>query len=200
VFPGRLDDLLAGRLTPAPGGRSARETQHLVDDVARVLPSNPPVVVLLSSGPAQYAEAVARGARILPPGGAAVVRGPDVALLPAWGSVEGETSPPSLGWGLGWAAVILATLSAVGFGWTRAVVPSTRPPEVVASLAPVVGAGALVLFGVAAAKLGIRFDGRGGIGVVVVAAAVGWVFALVVRLRGPGDAGEAPPPPSPPRP
>ena len=56
-------------------------------------------------------------------------------------------------------------------------------PEVVASVAPAVGAGAIVIAGVAAARAGIHLHGGGGVVTYLVAAGAGWAGAAFGRRR-----------------
>lgn len=78
----------------------------------------------------------------------------------------------------------------IGLGWTIALLgPRLRRFEVLA-LAPAVGLAALVVFGVAADRAGIRLAGFPGAMVPVIAAVIGWVAVMLTR-RGRGAAAEA---------
>jgi hypothetical protein len=184
IVPGTLEDVLAGRITPPPNPRAEREIRSLLDDARAALALNPPILVLRSTGPAQFADATTMpGARVLADG-VALVRGPP----PSTGAVGPPGSPPAdleppptMWWGLGWAVVVLAVLAAVGLGWTRALVDPSAPRETVVSLVPVIGAAALVVVGLVAARFGIRLRGVSGVLVVAVTAALGWVVAVVRR-------------------
>jgi hypothetical protein len=178
VFPGTLEDLLAGRRTPPPNTSADRITLPYWEDVRALLPGDPPILVLQATGPGQFADAVAHGAAIIAPG-VAKVRGPDVPFVePAAAGPSPAASPAA---GVGWGLVILLTLWAVGAGWTRLMLGASAPPAVFFSLAPAVGAAALILGGLVAAMLGVRLAGVAGAATVALVAVLGWVGGLRAR-------------------
>jgi hypothetical protein len=180
ILPGTLEDLLAGRITPPPTSRAEREIRPLLEDARAAMRSNPPILVLSSTGPSQFADAAAMpGTRALADG-VVLVRGPPPAFggVVAPGSTDGEPAP-SLWWGLGWAMVILAVVAIAGLGWTRALLDPSAPVETRVSLVPVIGAAALVMGGTVAARLGVRLEGAGGVLVVATTAGLGWLAAAV---------------------
>jgi hypothetical protein len=179
IFPGTLEDLLAGRRTPPPFPNAELATRSYWEADQRILPLEPPILVLRTSGPSQFDDALARGAALIAPG-VAKFRGPEVALGPATAS-PGPSPAASVGSGLGWGLVVLLLLWVVGSGWTRVVVGVRVPPEVFLSMAPAVGAAALILGGLVAAKAGVRPAGLGGVLTVVGVAGVGWAGALLTR-------------------
>jgi hypothetical protein len=182
VAPGTLEDLLAGRRTPAPNSSADRISRPYWDDVRGVLARDPPILVLRATGAAQYEDAVARGAVVLAPG-VAKVRGPDLPLGAALGPA-GPSPAASLGSGLGWGLVIWFLLWAVGAGWTRVALGSRAAPEVYVSLAPAVGAAGLILGGLVAAEAGVRLAGWGGALTVALVALAGWILGpLAGRVR-----------------
>jgi hypothetical protein len=181
IVPGTLEDALAGRITQAPSARAEREIRPLLDDARAALSLNPPILVLRSTGPAQFADATRMpGARVLADG-VALVRGPPPSTAAIGVRPVGPERPPSMWWGIGWAVAILAVLAAVGLGWTRALLDPSAPRETVVSLVPVIGAAAVVVIGLVADRSGIRLRGAAGVLVVVVAAGLGWVVAVVRR-------------------
>src|SRR5439155_10259753 len=90
VVPGTLEDLLAGRRTPAPNSSADRISRPYWDAVRGLLPGDPPILVLRATGATQYQDAVARGAVVIAPG-VARARGPDLPLGAAFGG--GGSSP-----------------------------------------------------------------------------------------------------------
>jgi hypothetical protein len=192
VAPGTLEDLLAGRRTPAPNSSADRISRPFWDAVRGLLPEVPPVLVLRATGAAQYEDAVARGAVVIAPG-VAKVRGPDVPLGAA-PTVGGPSPAASLAKGLGWGLFFLVLLWVVGAGWTWVALGSTAAPEVYVSLAPAVGAAVLILGGLVAAEAGIRLAGLGGVLTVAVVALSGWILGPVAgRVRPPALPAPNPP-------
>jgi hypothetical protein len=177
VLPGRLDDLLAGRRTPPPDQRTEEITRPYWEDVAPLLSAGRPLVVLESLAGAEFGRARELGAEVASPGvavlggpapGAGVVLEPEVGRSPSWLA------------GLGWGVVILSLLTVAGWGWTGAILGSGAPLEVVLSIAPTVGAGALILGGFLADGAGVRLAGPGGVITYAIMAALG----LSLRLGG----------------
>jgi hypothetical protein len=184
VVPGTLEDLLAGRRTPAPNSSADRITRPYWEDARALLPRDPPILVLRATGAAQYQDALARGAVVIAPG-VAKVRGADLRLGPA-AAAAGPSPAASLGSGLGWGLVLLVLLWVVGAGWTRVALGSRAAPEVYVSLAPAVGAASLILGGLVAAEAGVRPAGLGGILTVVVVGAAGWILGPLAGRGRPG--------------
>jgi hypothetical protein len=184
VVPGTLEDLLAGRRTPPPNSSADRIALPFWEEARAVLPTRPPILVLEGTGPAQFADALAHGAETLAPG-VALVRGPAVPTAPATAGRSTSSLPDSFGAGLGFGLLILVLLGAVGAGWTRLALGPNAPPEVAVSLAPSIGAGALILGGLVASVAGVRPAGMGGVITVAVIGAVGyaagWARAVVPR-------------------
>jgi hypothetical protein len=182
IFVGSLPDLLAGRRTPAPDARTERLNRRYWEDVRPFLAARPPVVILEAMARIGYEQAVAMGAARVAPS-VAVLRGPPVTVeLPA---APAPKEVPSLPAGLWWGLAVLALLSALGAGWTRALFGSGHAPETMVAMAPVVGAGVLMLGGLAAAELGVRLGGVTGVTVYVVLAAAGAAVAVLDIRRRP---------------
>jgi hypothetical protein len=186
-YVGAPEDALAGR-------RSAQDPADAVtdpywEDVRPALDEAPPLVVLESLAPSQYADALALGALVLAPGVAAL-RPPPAFGVPAPGPAW--SAYPGLWPALGWCLVLLLLLGLAGSGWSwlalggrqRGAEPVDRPAF--ASLAPALGAAALVLGGLVAAEAGIRLAGPGGVAVLLAVAVGGWV-ASALRSRSARD-------------
>jgi hypothetical protein len=183
VFVGRPSDLLAGRRTPDTGLR-VQIDQPYWDDVARVLPRHPPVLVLRAMGSAEFSEAVSLGAPVIG-SGVALLQGPK----PVRPLVEARPPDgiPGLGSALGWALVLLALVAAAGGGWTALLLGGFERPLTFVSLAPVVGTAALLLGAFVATELGVRLHGTGGVGTYLVVAVTGTIAAKVApKPRGSG--------------
>ena len=176
IFVGTLSDLLAGRRTPPPDARTERLTRRYWEDVRPFLAAGTPVVILASMARAGYSQALAMGALRVAPD-VAVLRGPAAALEFPAAPLPDEV--PSLPAGLWWGLAVLVLLSVVGAGWTRALLGPGHAPETVAAMAPVVGAGVVMVGGLAAAELGVRLGGAGAIAVYAVLAAMGVAATLV---------------------
>jgi hypothetical protein len=183
VYVGELSDLLVGRRTPAPDERAERFTRRYWEDVRPLLADEPPVVILRAMTPDGYREAVAMGAAEVAPN-VAVLRGPAAAAPFSAASTPDEV--PSLPAGILWGLAVLALLSAAGVGWTRVLLGPGRAAETVVSMTPVVGAGILILGGLAAALMGVRLGGVSGAAIYVVVVLSGVAAALLdVRERRP---------------
>ncbi len=182
-FVGAPEDALAGRRSAedAPG----TVTDPYWDDVRGVLDGNPPLVVLESLAAPQFAHAVALGALVVAPG-VAVLRPPTSLAVPAPGPTP--NAYPGLWPALGWSLLLLLVLGLVGSGWSWLALGDRRAggqrvdPYAVVALAPAVGAAALVLAGLVTAEAGIRLAGPGGVIVILIVAAAGWV-ATLARAR-----------------
>jgi hypothetical protein len=83
---------------------------------------------------------------------------------------------------------ILALLAVAGLGWCRAV---TEDPLVAAALAPVFGAGAIILVAIAAGRLGVSLTGSAG-PLLVSALAGGGGYVVRLALKRKADAHPAP--------
>jgi hypothetical protein len=180
-FVGEPADLLAGRRTrvSSPVGQA---TQQYWDDVRGLLPEHPPVLILQATGSAEFDAAVAAGASVIAPG-VALLQGPPPPAPLAEQPVPKPVPRTILG--LLWGALLLVLLGAAGLGWAETIIGRDIPPEARWSVAPAVGAAALILAGLVAVKLGVRLGGPGG--VVTYAAVVlgGAVPALLRRRRAP---------------
>lgn len=189
VFVGELSDLLARRRTPAPDERAERFTRRYWEDVRPFLAAEPPIVILRAMAEEGYRDAVAMGATVVAPD-VAVLRGSGSGLpLPA---APPPDEVPSLPAGILWGLAVLALLSAAGAGWTRALLGPGHPAEALVAMTPVVGAGILILGGLAAALLGVRLGGVGGVVVYIILAASGLAAALLdMRSRPATSSGVA---------
>jgi hypothetical protein len=189
LFVGSPSDLLAGRRTPDTGLR-VQINQAYWEDVARVLPRHPPVLVLRAMGEAEFSEALAMGAPAIA-SGVALLQGP----RPTQPLVTGPLpqAVPSTGAALGWALVLLALVAAAGVGWTALALGGIRSPLTFVPLVPVIGAGALLLGAFVATEIGVRPHGAGGVAIYV-AVALGGTVAAAMRTRGRPSAPAASPP------
>jgi len=184
IFVGEPADALAGRRTYVSPPID-RETQPYWDDVKALLGARPPMIVLKSMGPKQFDAAVGLGAAVVAPG---------VALIQGTEPPEPLAEPPPprpvprTAYGLIWGSVLLLLMGAAGAGWSRAMVGRTAPPEVLWSIAPAVGAAALMLGALVAAKLGVRLAGVGGVATYAVVAIGGGVVALFAKHSDSGVA------------
>jgi hypothetical protein len=183
VFVGTPADLLAGRRTPDTGLR-VQINRPYWEDVARVLPRHPPVLVLRAMGEDEFSDAVAMGAPVIGQG-VALLQGP----RPARPLVEGPLPDgvPGVATALGWALVLLALLAVAGAGWTALILARSARPVTFVSLAPLVGTGALSLGAFAATELGVRLHGAGGVGIYLAVTMGGAISALVVARRTAGS-------------
>lgn len=102
-----------------------------------------------------------------------IVRGPKIGGPAS----EPPTSTPSPGALLLMGAILLALLSAVGAGWSAALVRGSGLVQ--AGLSPALGVAILALFTVGAEAVGIGARGIVGIAVVAAAAAAGWLIPTV---------------------
>jgi hypothetical protein len=182
VFVGSPADLLAGRRTPPPDPRTDRVTLLYWNDVQPLLKSNPPILILRSMAPDEFVQAQSLGAMVIGQG-VELLRGPPPASPLPVASVP--PSVPSWFAGPTWAAVMLGLLAVAGVGWTRVFLRPDSPVEVQVSLAPVVGAGMLILGGVGAAELGIPLGRAGGVATFVVVAVAGLALAAMGARRRP---------------
>jgi hypothetical protein len=171
-FVGEPADLLAGRRTPPPDARAGRITLPYWRAVRTILHGHPPAMVLQDTGRREFDASASLGARAIGPG-VALLRGPS-PTRPLMAAPSPDVAPSMPG-GLGLALLILAILAVAGGGWTSVMAGGAAPVEMVC-LAPVIGAGALVLGGFAAAVLGNGL--RGGVGVAAAAGTAGGGYAL----------------------
>ena len=172
-FAGDPSDLLAGRPSPVASERLAETLQTYWEDVQRVLPGDPPVVILQAYARRQFDEAASGlGASTVGPG-VAVLRGPDIRVTPA----PVPHPVPRVVAGSLWGLVILAALFAAGAGWTLLLLGRGASAAVVACAMPAVGCATLILGGLVAAKVGVRLGGTGGAVTFAVVSAGGIVAA-----------------------
>jgi hypothetical protein len=182
-FAGEPTDLLAGRATPVRSERLRASLRPFWEDVRRVLPRDPPVIILEAFARRQFGEAVREhGATVVAPG-VAVLRGPalpvDVPAAPLPRPV------PRTAAGALWGMAILAALFAAGAGWTLFLLGPGAPPAILACSMPAVGCAVLMLGGLLAAKAGVRLGGVGGAATFAVITAAGAAAAAreVLSLR-----------------
>ncbi len=180
IFVGSLADLLGGRRTPAPDERAEQFTRRYWNDVRPILPAEPPIVVVRAMAGDGYREAVAMGATVVAPN-VAVLRGPvRQGVIPA---ASPPSEVPSLWAGILWGLVILGLLGLAGAGWTRALLGPGLAPETAALMAPVVGAGFLIIGGLSAALLGVRLGPGGAAACFLAVSLSGLAWAIVDRER-----------------
>ena len=178
-FVGEPADLLAGRRTRVSPAID-REIEPSWEDVRSVLPTRPPVIVLQSFGPDQFASAVRMGAPVIAPGVALLQGTPPRQPL---AEAQPPRAVPRALRGLVLGAALLFLLAAAGVGWALVVFGERSPPELSWSAAPAVGAAALILGGLVAAESGVRLAGPGGVTVYVVVAVAGSLAAIISRRR-----------------
>jgi hypothetical protein len=193
VFPGRVDDLLAGRPTILPATTSwerafNRTSQQAWTQVGPALTQGAAVLVMRRYDEAGFDQLAAKdSSRLLTPD-IFVVRGPVRTIPPV---------APRGGFGVAaaalWALVLLAGLGLVGWGFAAVALPAARASWLdVASLAPAVGAGIAVVGSLLVAVAGLDPSGPWGLGALLVAALVGWaLFVRTRRMRRPGGPGTA---------
>jgi hypothetical protein len=179
VFVGSPSDLLAGRRTLFLPEFN-RVIAPFWDDVSRILPLHPPVLVLQSMGEDEFTQAISMASPVIGPG-VALLQGP----RPARGLSEGPlpNGVPSVPVAILRAVVLLALVSVAGIGWTRLILGDAGRSEVFVSLVPLVGTGMLLLGGFVATEAGVRLQGAGGIATFAAVALVGFGSA---RLAEPG--------------
>jgi hypothetical protein len=176
LFVGDPADLLASRRTTPSDLGTNDATLPYWEDVRTVLPEHPPVIILQSLADEQYTHAVdTMGARVIGPG-VALLQGP---VVPG-GPLAAEPLPrpvPGQFVGLLWAGLILALLFAAGAAWTFALAGAGTPPEITWSLAPAVGAAAIMLGALVPGRLGLHLGGAAGIVIYAVVTVAGFVAA-----------------------
>jgi len=188
-YVGDLQNLLADRRTILGDALADRIDLSYWEDTSAILAGRPPVIVLEEFNDHAYEAATAAGATVVGPG-VAVLHGPaPVQLLPAGDEPDGV---PPFAAGLFWAAALLALLALAGAGWTRAMIGRAAAPELFVSLAPALGAAALILAGLFATEVGVRPGGTGGIAVYVFATAAGFGVARWRSTRVPPTASTLP--------
>jgi hypothetical protein len=179
LFVGSPSDLLAGRRTLFLPDFNPVNAPYW-KDVSAILPGHPPVLVLQSMGGYEFTQALSLGASLIGPRVALLQGPPPVRPLSEGALPNGVPSTPVA---VLRAAALLALLSVAGVGWTRSIVDDAARPEVVISLVPVVGSGALLLGGFVAAELGVRLHGAGGIGTFVVVSVAGLAWSALTSVR-----------------
>ena len=170
VFVGDVSDLLQHHPTPPPNARLELATRPYRKDLAPLIGRDPVTLVLRGVAGPSYQEALRLGAVAVGPGVLAL-RAPPVPV------VLGPAPPPrsvtSLVPGAMWGLALLVLFGVCGAGWTRAILDPGASPETFISMAPVVGAGVLILGGLVAAEFGGRLSGWQGVLVYVVLTLVG---------------------------
>jgi hypothetical protein len=188
-YVGDLQNLLAGRRTLLGDALADRIDLSYWEDTSAILGGSPPVILLQEFNDPAFEAATAAGATVVGRG-VAVLRGPaPVQLLPAGDEPDGV---PAFAAGLLWAVALLGLLALAGAGWTRAMLGPGGAPEIFVSLAPALGAAALILVGLFATEVGIRPGGAGGIAVYVFATAAGFGVARWRSTRVPRNASTLP--------
>jgi hypothetical protein len=189
VFVGTLDDLLAGRRTMTPNPAMNAAIEPFWRDVAPVLASKPPIVIVHALAPT---ERNPHG----PPGGPSgpgwwVERsGPPPGIAsPTFDTAEPPDAFPGVVGAALWAGAFLALLWSAGLGWTWVMVGRDAPPPVAMGLAPAVGAAALIVAGTLASRLGVPLGRASVIVVYLVAVLAGFGFARVVGYGSHGTVG-----------
>ncbi len=133
-----------------------------------------------------HGELVSRGVIVLSPN-----TGPAAAYAPRPAPREVDPVRPTSTWWLVGAALLSFLLMAgVGLGWSLGVAPGARSA---CALAPALGAGGLILAGVAAERVGVPLSGAGPPVVSAVVGAGGYAFAFWRRRRLQGQALPDPP-------
>jgi hypothetical protein len=184
VYPGEPADLLAGRPSPVTGPQAAainRENRPFWEDVLRVLPRNPPLLVLQQLAPAEFHVATTQlGAHQIAPG-VALLRGhepsPAIAVPPPLHPVPRSVV------GLLEGAAIALLLGTAGLGWAIWFLGSQARSLTVVSLAPALGAGMVTLGALVTAKAGLHLSGPAGVVTLVVVAAAGGALAFASPRR-----------------
>jgi hypothetical protein len=179
LFPGTVEDALAGSPSPSPVvDPDARETaRDMLADVAVPLAAGAPVVALRAFDRSGFSEGVVRSAPRIGEG-AIVVRGP-----PPASTIEQPLSPLPLphGWALLlWSVAMLLLLTLAGIGWSELALTSA-PAAVRLATAPALGMVALTLLGVTAATAGLTAAGWAGPAIVGVSLA--WSLGAAWRSR-----------------
>jgi hypothetical protein len=147
------------------------------DDVRRVLPQKPPILVLQAFAREQFDRALSSGWKLVAPGVAILTRGTDPpapAALPSTPLPRSVPYPPA---GVLWAVIILLMLFCSGLGWSRLMFGPRTDRLGILGAAPAVGAAALILAALVPARAGVGMGGAAGVVTVVVVAGAGWLFA-----------------------
>jgi hypothetical protein len=188
VFPGRVDDVLAGRPTILPATTSwerafNRTSQQSWSQVGPALDRGAAVVVMRRYDTAGFDELAAKDPSRMLTGDVMVVRGPVHAISPA-------TPRGAFGvWAAAlWGLVLLAGLGLVGWGFAAMALPAARASWLdVACLAPAVGAGVAVVASLIVDAVGLDPSGPWGAAGLLVAGVAGWaLFARTGLARGTG--------------
>jgi hypothetical protein len=181
IFVGSPADLVAGTRTHFTK-LVDRVTEPYWNDVRKVLSLDPPVALLKDMGGPEFDEALGMGAREVAPG-VALLRGPTPS--PPLRAAPLPDAVPGFLVALGWGAFLLLLLTAAGAGWARLFLGTGVAPEAELALAPVIGSAMLLLGGFAAAEVGVRLHGMGGILTFVGVTVAGGVGAFVASRRSP---------------
>jgi hypothetical protein len=192
VFPGRVEDLLAGRptLLPAtlPWERAFNRTSgQMWTQVRPALDRGAAVVDVRRYDTAGFDQLAARDPSRLLSSDVVVARGPVHPISP-------DASPGAFGVGEAalWGLVLLAGLGLVGWGFAAVALPAGRASWLdVTCLAPAVGAGVAVVASLLVAAAGLDPSGPWGFGALLVAGLTGWaLFVRAGRTRGPDGVGD----------
>jgi hypothetical protein len=180
-FPGRPEDLLVGQRTTVGNGEVDVANLPYWQDVAEVLPSRPPVLVLSSLGPREFRQSVMIfGATEIFPG-VALLRGPPPqSPLP---DPEPLSPVPTTEAGVVRALVLIVLLSVAGAGWTLWFLGPGASPLTAVSLSPVVGAGMVMLGALAGDEAGLRLGASGGLAVYSAVTVAGLLLAFFTFRR-----------------
>lgn len=193
VFPGRIQDYLAGR--PTLVGHPDRDalSRLYLRDIREAGARRVGFVLEPFADPAEAAPqpGSTTGPVVVAPG-VRVIEGFDLLGAPSpEGAAPLEVFEP---WTAVLAGIALAVLfTAVGLGWSLLVVPRPVAPL----LAPVFGLGGLLLVGVGSGLAGIRLSGPGGPLATAALGALGYGLVLARRRRALGlerDPGSEPAP------
>jgi hypothetical protein len=179
VYPGLPQYLLAGRRTPVGDPEIDRANLPYWERVQPVLNEQPTLIAVRALGPEVYDLALESGAAQLSPG-TALLRGHQPASFEAPPVVR---PVPTVEVGVLWAAAAFAVMAVAGVGWTVWLLGDGAPTLAVVSLTPAVGAGALIIGALAAAKIGIRLAGTGGRAVFIIVAVAGAAVAAISARR-----------------
>ena len=184
MYPGPLQDLLAGRWNGPTDPDVAANVDPYWEDVRPVLGSEPIVIVLRAFARSDALTAPSVGGGSVGDG-VLVLRGPRASVAVP----TPVRAVPRSAAAVGWALALLSALFVAGLGWTVALLGPGAPASTVAGIAPAMGAAALMLGALLAAETGVRLAGAGG-GLTFAAVAAGGI-ALGARRwrrdRTPGD-------------
>jgi hypothetical protein len=190
-YAGAPEFYLRGEPTPDETGEPGGLSVHYFEQVRAAYAHDPVAVILQFFNGARYESWIQEHPESIVGEGVAIVSGPRPASPP----VPSARPAPYRSVPLAVLAVgSLAALLAIGLGWTLVLLGRwVRPAEALA-VAPAVGIAALVLGGVLLDRVGVRFEGAGGVFGPIVVALAGWIALAGVTLRR----RRTPEPPAPP--